>query len=94
MATNRYVKKSASGDTWEVVKEGHRRATAVARTKSEAIRTATSLTRREGGGEIRVMNKTGKMVSANTVSGSNRSPSRAKTRSTRGRSWRHSMLRE
>ena len=76
MATSdRYVQKNASG-RWEIVKEGHRRATAVAKTKTEAIRTATSLTRREGGGEVRVMNRAGKMVSTNTVAGARRTAKR------------------
>jgi hypothetical protein len=63
----RYVKKASSGKGWDVVKEGHRRATAHGATKADAVRTARELTRQEGGGEIRILNRTGKVVDASTV---------------------------
>lgn len=66
MTNTRYVKK-ASGKGWDVVKEGHRRATAHGATKREAIETAEELIRQEGGGEIRILNRTGKVVDATTV---------------------------
>jgi Uncharacterized protein conserved in bacteria (DUF2188) len=69
MKTTRYVKKAASGRGWDVVKEGHRRATAHGATKADAVKTARKLTRQEGGGEIRVLNRTGKVVDASKVSG-------------------------
>lgn len=64
---NRYVKQNEAGG-WDVVKEGHRRATAHASTKASAVAAATAMTRREGGGEVRVLNDAGKVVAANTVS--------------------------
>ncbi len=76
MASNRYVRQNEAGD-WEVVKEGHRRATARANTKSKAVARARELTRRDGGGEIRVLGKGGKIASKNTVS------SRRQTRGSR-----------
>lgn len=68
MKNTRYVKKATSGRGWDVVKEGHRRATAHGATKSDAVRTARELTRQEGGGEIRILNRTGKVVDASKVS--------------------------
>jgi len=67
MANTRYVKRKTSGRGWEVVKEGHRRATAHGATKKDAIETAEDLIRQEGGGEIRILNRTGKVVGATTV---------------------------
>ena len=66
MATKRYVKPNAGGG-WDVLKEGHRRTTVHAQTKSEAIARARDLTRREGGGEVRVMNQMGKITDSTTV---------------------------
>ena len=68
MKNTRYVKKATSGKGWDVVKEGHRRATAHGATKADAVKTARELTRQEGGGEIRILNRTGKVVDASTVS--------------------------
>jgi hypothetical protein len=62
----RYVKQGHSGG-WEVVKEGHQRATAHGATKMAAVNTARRLTRQEGGGEVRVLNRTGKIVGQDTV---------------------------
>jgi hypothetical protein len=61
MATNRYVKPNADG-SWDVLKEGHRRALMSYDTERQAVARARELTRREGGGEIRVMNTMGKIV--------------------------------
>ncbi len=66
MASNRYVKQGDGGD-WEVVKEGDRRATAHSPTRREAVDAARELVRQEGGGEARIMNRTGKVVEARTV---------------------------
>ncbi len=68
MRNTRYVKKATSGKGWDVVKEGHRRATAHGATKAAAVKTARELTRQEGGGEIRILNRTGKVVDASKVS--------------------------
>jgi hypothetical protein len=63
----RYVKKASDGG-WDVVKEGHRRATARGATKAAAVKTARKLVGEEGGGEVHVMNRTGKVVDSSTVS--------------------------
>ena len=67
MSNMRYVKRSRSGRGWDVVKEGHIRATAHGATKREAIREAEKAVRREGGGEVRVLNRTGKITAEDTV---------------------------
>jgi hypothetical protein len=68
MASNdRYVRPSSDGG-WDVVKEGHRRATDTAPTQRDALARAKAQTRREGGGEVRLMNRSGKIVSSDTVS--------------------------
>jgi hypothetical protein len=66
MKNNRYVRPASQGG-WEIVKEGHRRGTALETTKARAIVRARELVRSEGGGEVRVMNRTGKLVDSNTV---------------------------
>lgn len=71
MKNTRYVKK-ASGRGWDVVKEGHRRATAHGTTKADAVETARELIRQEGGGEIRILNRTGKVVDASKVARSHK----------------------
>lgn len=68
MKNTRYVKKATSGRGWDVVREGHRRATAHGATKADAVKTARELIRQEGGGEIRILNRTGKVVDASKVS--------------------------
>ena len=65
MIGNRYVQPSKHDGGWEIVKEGHRRATAHAATQEQAIAQARTLTRREGGGKVRVRDRTGKV--SNTV---------------------------
>jgi len=66
VATKRYVKPNGHGG-WDVLKEGHRRATVNYDTQQKAVTRARELARREGGGEIRVMNTMGKVVDAVTV---------------------------
>jgi uncharacterized protein DUF2188 len=68
MKNTRYVKRATSGRGWDVVREGHRRATAHGDTKADAIKTARALIREEGGGEIRILNRTGKVVDSSRVS--------------------------
>jgi len=66
MATNRYVKQNAGG-SWDVLKEGHRRSTVQAPDMQSAIDRARAAVRREGGGEVRIMNRAGKMLDSRTV---------------------------
>jgi hypothetical protein len=66
MGNIRYVKQAKNGG-WDVVKEGHRRATAHGATKQAAISAARDLVSKEGGGEVLVLNRTGKIVRSDTV---------------------------
>jgi hypothetical protein len=67
MANRRYVKQNAEGG-WDVLKEGHRRSTIHADTKERAVARARDIARREGGGEVRVVNRFGKVEATKTVS--------------------------
>jgi len=64
--SRRYVQQSSNGG-WVVVKEGHRRPTAEGSTKAQAVSRARALARRDGGGEVRVVNRAGKVIASNTV---------------------------
>jgi len=66
MSNTRYIKKAENG-IWEIRKEGHRRATARSKTKAGALNAARSAVRNEGGGEVVVMNHTGKVVKTDRV---------------------------
>jgi hypothetical protein len=66
MANDRYVVPNGDGG-WDVVKEGHLRPTAHAATKAKAIARARQLVRRDGGGEVLVMNQAGKITDSGTV---------------------------
>lgn len=78
--STRYVRANKAGG-WEVLKEGHRRATALTDTKEKAVRRARDLAQREGGGEIRILNRYGKVADSRTV---------APPRSTRRKSFKTS----
>lgn len=66
MSANRYVKQNPEG-TWDVLKEGHRRSTVQAPSMREAVIRARRLVRRDGGGEVRVINRAGKVTDTRTV---------------------------
>jgi Uncharacterized protein conserved in bacteria (DUF2188) len=66
MASNRYVQPSVNGG-WEIIKEGHRRALVQCDTQRKAVARARELTRRDGGGEVLVLNAVGKIVRETTV---------------------------
>jgi hypothetical protein len=60
------VKPNAAGG-WDVLKDGDRRAAVTAETRSAAIRQARELVLHEGGGEIRIIDRTGKIESSQAV---------------------------
>jgi len=64
-----YVQPNSKNGGWDVIMEGHRRATAHTKTQEEAVEAARKVARNEGGGEVRVMNTYGKLVDADTVRG-------------------------
>jgi hypothetical protein len=61
MIGKRYVQPSRKDSSWEVLEEGHRRATIHAATQEQAVAQARTLARREGGGKISVRDRTGKI---------------------------------
>jgi hypothetical protein len=65
-ANTRYVREASDGG-WDVVKEGHRRATAHGTTRMDAVKAARKLVKQDGGGEVYVMNRTGKVIDSDTV---------------------------
>jgi Uncharacterized protein conserved in bacteria (DUF2188) len=66
VATKRDVKQNASGG-WDVLREGDRRAAVRVDTKERALARARDLVRREGGGEVRVVNDAGKIVRSSHI---------------------------
>jgi len=73
--TDRYVVPNKDRGGWDIVKEGHRRATGHAKTKTDAVKQARAVIRNSGGGELRVMNRSGKLTVSDTVT-----PRRARAR--------------
>jgi hypothetical protein len=68
MASKRDVKRNASGG-WDVLREGDRRGAVRAETEERALARAREVVRREGGGEVRVVNDAGKIVRSSRVEG-------------------------
>jgi len=66
MATKRDVKKNPTGG-WDVLREGDRRTSVRADTEQRALARAREVVRREGGGEVRVVNDVGKIVRTSKV---------------------------
>lgn len=67
---NRNVQPSKRLGGWEIVRAGHKRASAFDETQAGAVRKAQEMVRRDGGGEVRVKNHIGKVVESKTVRGS------------------------
>lgn len=62
---DRYVQRRPDGG-WEVVRERHDRASAVTRTKQEAIDRGREIVRGQGGGELRIKNMDGRIADSDT----------------------------
>jgi len=71
MATKRDIKRNASGG-WDVLREGDRRAAVRVDTKERALARARDVVRREGGGEVRLVNDAGKIVRSSRVRANSR----------------------
>jgi uncharacterized protein DUF2188 len=65
-SNDRYVRQADDG-SWEILARGHRRSAAQASTERDAITRAKRQVRQEGGGEVRVLNRAGKIVRSDTV---------------------------
>jgi hypothetical protein len=61
-----YIKETDDG-RWGMTKEGHRRPTAFGAKRADAMRHARVDLRRAGGGEIVILNETGKVEETVTV---------------------------
>lgn len=72
---NRYVQRRPGGG-WEVVKEGHRRASSVTDTQTEAIDEGRGIVRRQGGGELVIKDRHGLIRDSDTVAPGRESPTR------------------
>jgi len=73
---DRYVQPHKSGG-WEVVKEGHKRASAREPTKKEAVDRGRGIVRGQGGGELRIKDREGKRIlDTDTIAPGNESPRR------------------
>lgn len=64
---DRYVQPRSEGG-WEVVKEDHDRASAVTRTKQDAVDRGRDIVRGQGGGELRIKNMDGHIGDSDTIS--------------------------
>lgn len=67
---NRNVQPSKRIGGWEIVRAGHKRASAFDETQAGAVKKAQAMVRRDGGGEVRVKNHIGKVTESKIVRGS------------------------
>jgi hypothetical protein len=65
MATKRYVRPA--GDGWGVFEEGQRRTVIHSDTQNKARSRAREIVQKSGGGEVRVVNRVGKIVSSDKI---------------------------
>jgi hypothetical protein len=78
--SDRYVVPNKQRGGWDVVKERAGHSNVHTSTKKEAVDRARQIVRNQGGGEIRIANKEGRLIDSDTVSGSRRGESSAKDR--------------
>ena len=72
---DRTVQQRPEGD-WEVVKEGHKRASAIEPTQGAAINRARPIVRNAGGGELRIKGRDGRFRDSDTVAPGHESQTR------------------
>jgi hypothetical protein len=72
---SRYVQRREDGD-WEVVKERHERASAIAGTQADAIDRAREIVGNAGGGELVIKDRHGHIRDSDTVSPGREAPRR------------------
>jgi hypothetical protein len=70
---DRYVVPNPDRGGWDVVKEGHERASAHTRTKAEAVDRAREIVENQGGGEVRIDNRRGRLIDSDTTKHGNES---------------------
>jgi len=64
---DRYIQSRGKAGGWEVIKEQHERASAVTRTKQEALDRGRDIVRNAGGGELRIKDRHGKLIDSDTI---------------------------
>lgn len=72
MADVRFVKQNVHG-SWDVLREGDRRAAVHDPTQQEAMRRARAILRKAGGGDVVVLDREGKVAEADRVARPRRS---------------------
>jgi len=65
--SDRYVQPNKERGGWDVVKEGHKQASAHTETKADAIDRARQIVKNQGGGELRIKNEQGRLIDSSTV---------------------------
>lgn len=83
--TDRYVVQNDERGGYDVVKEGHKRASAHTNTQKQAIKRAKEIVANQGGGEVRVQGDDGKFRAADTKKGPKQKESKARDLRGRGR---------
>ena len=78
--SDRYVVPNTERGGWDVVKEDHQRVSAHLDRKADAVNRAREIVGNQGGGEIRIANKEGKLIDSDTVRGPRHSESSARDR--------------
>jgi hypothetical protein len=78
--TDRYVVPNKERGGWDVVKEDHERASAHTDRKAEAEQRARQIVDNQGGGEVRIANKHGKLIDSDTQKGPRQKESPARDR--------------
>jgi Uncharacterized protein conserved in bacteria (DUF2188) len=64
---DRYVQPNKERGGWDVVKEGHKQASAHTETKAEAIDRAREIVANQGGGELQIKNERGQLIDSDTI---------------------------
>lgn len=76
--TDRYVVPNSDRGGWDVVKEGHERASAHTRTKKEAVDRGRQIVDNLGGGDLRIQNLDGRFADSDTQNGPKHRESKAR----------------
>jgi tetratricopeptide (TPR) repeat protein len=76
--SDRYVVPNKQRGGWDVKKERAGHSSAHTDTKKEAVDRARQIVKNQGGGEIRIANKKGRLIDSDTISGSRRGESPAR----------------
>jgi hypothetical protein len=73
---DRWVVPNPERGGWDVVKEGHERASAHTDRKAEALDRGREIVRNQGGGELRIQNQQGRLIDSDTIKPGRESPKR------------------